>query len=256
MSTTFSLLINDDRIRTKLESDDFVAIKVQSDSESYKQFAQICEYLRCESLFSPFFWAILIINVAQFTDKLVPFPSLFFIGKNGTPIEIVTGITKSVDELEAKIDGILVKAGQKPATMPATASANLLASMSGDSLLACSSQRVHFNFTIFRLSGERAADGEETETVCENGVCYKRPVQKKDETTASTAASSSNQSAQNSAYMSATEERLRRAKELIDMKRKEKEEEATKVSALFNFLLFPSVFIYLPIGTFSVGKRT
>lgn len=68
------------------------------------------------------------------------------------------------------------------------------------------------------------------ETVCEKGVCYKRPVQKKDE---STAQSSSNQSAQTSAYMSATEERLRRAKELIDLKRKEKEEETAKVNAHF-----------------------
>lgn len=62
------------------------------------------------------------------TDKLVPFPSLFFIGKNGTPIEIITGITKTVDELDAKIDGILEKAGQNPITTAATASANLLAS--------------------------------------------------------------------------------------------------------------------------------
>lgn len=85
-------------------------------------------------------------------------------------------------------------------------------------------------FFFFQLptSGERAAEGEEMETVCENGVCYKRPVQEKDE---SAAQSSSNQSAQTSAYMSATEERLRRAKELIDQKRKEKEEETAKVDA-------------------------
>lgn len=45
LSTAFATLVNDDRIRNKLESDDFVAIKVQSDSEAYTQFAQICEYM-------------------------------------------------------------------------------------------------------------------------------------------------------------------------------------------------------------------
>lgn len=44
LSTAFATLVNDDRIRNKLESDDFVAIKVQSDSEAYTQFSQICEY--------------------------------------------------------------------------------------------------------------------------------------------------------------------------------------------------------------------
>lgn len=95
------------------------------------------------------------------------------------------------------------------------------------------------NFNLFYnlpTSGERSAEGEEMETVCENGVCYKRPAQKKDE---SAGQSSSNQSAQTSAYKSATEERLRRAKELIDLKRKEKEEEAAKVNA---HLMLISVF--------------
>lgn len=36
-------MINSDSIRSKLESEDFVAIKVQSDSEAYIQFAQICK---------------------------------------------------------------------------------------------------------------------------------------------------------------------------------------------------------------------
>lgn len=44
LSASFTLLIDDDRIRNKLESDDFVAVKVQSDSEAYKQFAQICKH--------------------------------------------------------------------------------------------------------------------------------------------------------------------------------------------------------------------
>lgn len=64
-----------------------------------------------------------------FSDKLVPLPSLFFIGKNGAPIEIVTGVTKTVDELNSKIDTVLEGVKQKPnTTNSAAASANLIAS--------------------------------------------------------------------------------------------------------------------------------
>lgn len=123
LSTSFTSLINDDRVRAKLESDDFVAIKVESDSEAYKQFAQICKYSNFSFLSGP------LINSVRFADKLVPFPSLFFIGKNGTPIEIVTGITNTVEELETKITGVLEKAGQQSTPTAATASANLIESM-------------------------------------------------------------------------------------------------------------------------------
>lgn len=36
-------MINNDAIRTELESENFLAIKVESDSEAYMQFAQICK---------------------------------------------------------------------------------------------------------------------------------------------------------------------------------------------------------------------
>lgn len=46
-----SNFINAQKIREKLESDDFVAIKIESDSQAYMQFATICKcnfcYLRC-----------------------------------------------------------------------------------------------------------------------------------------------------------------------------------------------------------------
>lgn len=63
-----------------------------------------------------------------FTDKLVPLPSLFFIGQNGAPLEIVTGITKTVEELTSKINGVLDKV--KPTTVAgaSSGSANLIAS--------------------------------------------------------------------------------------------------------------------------------
>lgn len=42
---------------------------------------------------------------------MVPVPSLFFIGENGTPLEIVAG-TITVDDLTSKIDNVLIKAGK------------------------------------------------------------------------------------------------------------------------------------------------
>lgn len=45
-------------------------------------------------------------------DQLVPVPSLFFIGDNGKPLEIVAGSVTS-SSLKEKIDSVLVKAGKK-----------------------------------------------------------------------------------------------------------------------------------------------
>lgn len=59
----------------------------------------------------------------------MPLPSLFFIGKNGTPIEIVTGLTKTVDELHSKINKVLSITKPTSSVSPSTASANLIASM-------------------------------------------------------------------------------------------------------------------------------
>ncbi|XP_031618608.1 UBX domain-containing protein 4 [Contarinia nasturtii] len=175
MSTAFSKLINDEIIRKKLESEDFVAIKVQSDSEAYMQFAAIY--------------------------KLVPLPSLFFIGKNGAPIEIVTGVTKTVDELSSKIDGVLDGVKPKPASS-AAASADLIAN-------------------------EQSASNEDSEVVCENGVCYKRPKQNETEVTSSTGETSSDSS--NGSQLT-NEEKLARAKELIERKRIAKEEEDARLA--------------------------
>ncbi|XP_034941852.1 UBX domain-containing protein 4-like [Chelonus insularis] len=76
-------VIDTPEISSSLEKDDFVAIKLESGSESYRFFAQIYQ--------------------------LVPVPSLFFIGRNGKPLEIVAGnITTS--NLISKIDIVLSKA--------------------------------------------------------------------------------------------------------------------------------------------------
>ncbi|XP_055846860.1 UBX domain-containing protein 4 [Episyrphus balteatus] len=94
--------LNQPEIKQKLEDDNFVAIKIEGGSESYMQFARIYQ--------------------------IVPLPSLFFIGKNGTPLEIATGICASSEELESKIDNVLKLTGKVSNTSSAaSASAAFIA---------------------------------------------------------------------------------------------------------------------------------
>lgn len=78
--------------------------------------------------------------------------------------------------------------------------------------------------TYYPILGEQSASNEDTEIVCENGVCYKRPKQNNTETApAEVDAGSSSQQTTN-------EEKMNRAKEIIEKKRKEKDEENARVS--------------------------
>jgi len=72
-------------VSSKLESDEFVAIKLDSGSEAHRQFVQIY--------------------------KLVPVPSMFFIGGNGIPLEVVAGEI-TVPGLLQKITSVLEKSGK------------------------------------------------------------------------------------------------------------------------------------------------
>ncbi|KAH8363830.1 hypothetical protein KR200_005129 [Drosophila serrata] len=96
LSSKLERFVDDSRVRTRLETADFVSIKVQGNSSAYGQFMSLY--------------------------KVVPVPSLFFIGKTGTPLEIATGITDSVEELIAKIDRVLVLAGKRTETLSVTSS--------------------------------------------------------------------------------------------------------------------------------------
>ncbi|XP_017766609.1 PREDICTED: UBX domain-containing protein 4 isoform X2 [Eufriesea mexicana] len=77
--------INTTEVSCRLEQEDFVAIRLESGSDTYRFFAQIYQ--------------------------LVPVPSLFFIGENGTPLEIIAGYTSATD-LVTKIDLVLSKVGK------------------------------------------------------------------------------------------------------------------------------------------------
>lgn len=77
------------------------------------------------------------------------------------------------------------------------------------------------------ISGEQSASSnDDTEIVCENGVCFKRPKQKTTENEPTEDAPSSS----NNTQQLTNEEKLERAKSLLEKKRKEKEEEDARVS--------------------------
>ncbi|EDX09624.1 UBX domain-containing protein 4 [Drosophila simulans] len=96
MTRKLERFVDDSQVRSRLETSDFVAIKVQGNSSAYGQFMSLY--------------------------KVVPIPSLFFIGKTGTPLGIATGVTASVDELTEKIDKVLILAGKR--TEPVAADSN------------------------------------------------------------------------------------------------------------------------------------
>ncbi|XP_011310210.1 UBX domain-containing protein 4 [Fopius arisanus] len=84
-STETAGIIDSPEISSRLEHENFVAIRLESDTDSYRFFAQIYQ--------------------------LVPIPSLFFIGDNGSPLEIVAG-TVNAQTLHEKIDAVLQKASK------------------------------------------------------------------------------------------------------------------------------------------------
>ncbi|BFF99826.1 UBX domain-containing protein 4 [Drosophila madeirensis] len=98
LSSKLEGFVDDAQVRSRLESSDFVAIKVPGDSTAYGQFMSLY--------------------------KVVPIPSIFFIGKSGTPLDVATGIIASAEELAAKIDKVLVLAGKKEENQLVTTSSS------------------------------------------------------------------------------------------------------------------------------------
>ncbi|KYN36330.1 UBX domain-containing protein 4 [Trachymyrmex septentrionalis] len=84
-SVQLAQAIDATEVSSRLEGEHFIAIRLESGSEAYRFFAQIYQ--------------------------LVPVPSLFFIGENGTPLEIIAG-SATASELAYKIDNVLTKAGK------------------------------------------------------------------------------------------------------------------------------------------------
>lgn len=87
LSDEMSSTLNDVVVRSKLSNEsNFLAVNLKSGSTNYTHFAQIYQ--------------------------IVPVPSLFFIGRNGTPLEVVcAGV--DADNLSARIDRILAEHRQE-----------------------------------------------------------------------------------------------------------------------------------------------
>ncbi|TMW51520.1 hypothetical protein DOY81_003425 [Sarcophaga bullata] len=143
--------INNKNIREKLESDDFVAIKIEGESEPYMQFASIYQ--------------------------IVPVPSIFFIGKAGTPLDITTGVINSVEELEGKIAKVLQLAGKTSSVAAASSQINDFireeTKASGSGIPAQKEEKKKSEPTEHKE--EKSNETSSDDVICKDGVCYKKP---------------------------------------------------------------------------------
>lgn len=177
-----------------MESDDFVAIKIEGESESYMQFASIFQ--------------------------IVPVPSIFFIGKTGTPIDIATGILNSIEELEGKIEKVLQLAGKKAASNTAASSDFIREeSQASTSAAALASQLEDLKETVAK---ENTAESND-EIVCENGVCFKRSTEVKENSDDKADA------AQTSQAKVEEEAKLAETRKYLEQKRRERIEEEKRL---------------------------
>lgn len=173
LSQKLTSIINEDAIRKLLESNSFVAIKIQSESEAYVQFAQIY--------------------------KLVPLPSLFFIGSNGQPIDIVTGVIASSQELSDRIRNV---ASRAQISLPSASAANVEPNLPGPSTASTS-----------------PSTSTTEVVVCEGDVCRKVTIPSE------TPAPETPETAANTKSL---EDKMKLAKELLEKKKEEKEKEDAK----------------------------
>ncbi|XP_050307397.1 UBX domain-containing protein 4 isoform X2 [Anthonomus grandis grandis] len=171
-SQALSNFIETGEVESRLESENFVAIKVEADSVPHKQF---CEFY-----------------------KQTPVPSIYFIGEFGYPLKIITDASDA-SGLSKEIDEVLVlrtnNAGAQSSTQnSASASQNLIAS--------------------------EQTDQKPSDVVCENGVCtIKRnpePLKLEEQTPVSSSGDQDSLTA---------EQKVERAKKLMEMRKIEKERE-------------------------------
>lgn len=206
-STKLSKFIDEPRVKSKLETDDFVAIKIESDSQAYMQFASIYQ--------------------------MVPVPSIFFIGSTGTPLEIATGVVADVEELQGKISKVLELGGKKSSVSAASAMSQAFIdqeSKAGPSVAPAKADEEIKNET----KDEKTDDT--SEVVCEDGVCYKKP--KDAPTTTTTAAATpvvaaDNETTQEPAKTSddnkAEQDKLADTRKYLEEKRRERIEEEKRL---------------------------
>ncbi|KAF7279781.1 hypothetical protein GWI33_006741 [Rhynchophorus ferrugineus] len=168
-SQHISTLLELPDVESMLGGDNFVAIKVEADSVPHQQFSALY--------------------------KQTPVPSIYFIGKNGSPLKIVTEASDS-GTLITQLDDVLVKSG-----------------------INTSNSAVSQSF----IDTEQSSSAKPDNVVCENGVC----TIKKD-----TQPSAPSTSTEGEGSAPTTEEKIEKAKQLLEAKRLEKEKEEKETERL------------------------
>ncbi|XP_041988119.1 UBX domain-containing protein 4 [Aricia agestis] len=199
--------------------DKFLAIKLKSGTDNYTYFAQIYQF--------------------------VPVPSLFFIGRNGTPLEVVcAGI--EAQNLASRIDLIIqehCKEGTIPSAKPSTSAQSvkeqtqsLLQSEANVNGPKPSNSAAPVSESLKKPSTEDkvgpAAKMQKTddkpqeyEVVCDGDVCVRKPKDDQAGTSQDTKTQPpQTQEPATEESAASIEEKAQRAKELIEIKKREKAE--------------------------------
>ncbi|GLV39672.1 uncharacterized protein CBL_08262 [Carabus blaptoides fortunei] len=186
-STNLTSHINSTDVSTKLESDNFVALKVEAGSVPHTQFAAIYSNVQV--------------------------PSIFFIGKSGQPIDIITESSSSSD-LSARINSVIQTHTGVAVSAPTTS--NSAAKLS-ESLIQSEKQPV-----------EVPKPEKDNDTVCENGVCAKipsKPASSDEKSEESPPTDSSTAFLEQEKQELSKEEKMERAKQLVEEKREAKRQQ-------------------------------
>ena len=192
--------INSTEVSCRLEQEDFVAIRLESGSETYRFFAQIYQ--------------------------LVPVPSLFFIGENGVPLEIVAGSTTAADLL-IKLDLVLTKARTNK-----NSSTNLIDAEKKD-IAACSTDNnPNTNASVELECGSTSTSNTEvslTQTPVEDeskdSIADDTKVEPSTSLKSTEAPKPSNETKDAPTKELTQEEKIKRAQQLIELQRKQRVEE-------------------------------
>ncbi|CAH0761500.1 unnamed protein product [Diatraea saccharalis] len=234
LSTEMAATIDDtDVVKRLSDENNFLAVKLKSGSTNYTHFAQIYQF--------------------------VPVPSLFFIGRNGTPLEVVcAGI--QAGNLATRIDRILQEhrkekqpnqspslVSSAPSVQPSTSTQNIKEQTEGllrsEATVATAlveqtpaKQEPESSGPAAKIQKtehhEVTKSGQEYDVVCDGDVCVRKPrLTKPDEAGPSQrieVEASTPQTETPSAALSedtvSMEEKLEKAKELIEARRREKAE--------------------------------
>ncbi|KAM0736603.1 UBX domain-containing protein 4 [Formica fusca] len=212
-SAKLARAINAAEVSSRLEEEHFVAIRLESGSEAYRFFAQIYQ--------------------------LVPVPSLFFIGENGTPLEIVAGSITTI-ELVSKIDNVLTKAGkgskqsslnlidaEQKATAASSSSNNNATENATASNINDNNSNPNIDLSSIITESVIADSSNDNKDVIENATkTTTLNTENQDNNEASKKDVETNQASQNKNLTA--EEKIERARQLIDLQRQQRLEEDQK----------------------------